>query len=381
MKRFLPILALVSAAAFTQSTIAQPASTPIYIASSVPLTGGAASFGTQSRWGTELAVAQANAAGGVNGRKLEVDFSDNRCNPAEAVKSVTRMLSDKKYVALLDGLCSSVALAIMPLAERSGMPFVVANASATAIAEKAGAGGNKWTFKINPTDASLMDALVGWVEKNGSAANIAFLGEDTDFGRAGQSGLAGALKKRGLALASSDFYQQGLADFSTPLSKVRAKKPSLLAIQALDTDFQNIIQQWNGMGAGIPLTGRVYLDQIPEAIVKSGGVDGSLTVQPYSATVDLPANKAFVDAYKARFNELPTIGSHGAYEATRVLIDALKRAKSTEPEALREAIAQTQLPALLGGTLQFDDHNLAHGNAVVQGIKAGRLAILGFSKT
>jgi ABC-type branched-chain amino acid transport systems, periplasmic component len=80
-------------------------------------------FGQHSRWGAELAAAEANAKGGVLGRKVEIDFQDNRCNPAEAVKSVTQMLAEKKYVAIFDGLCSSAALAIMPLVERAGIPL------------------------------------------------------------------------------------------------------------------------------------------------------------------------------------------------------------------------------------------------------------------
>ena len=166
---------------------------PIIIGSSIPLTGGVSQFGQHSRWGAEMALAEANAAGGVLGRKLEIDFQDNRCNPAEAVKSVTLMLASKKYVAIHDGLCSSVVLAIMPLVERAGVPLVVANASATSIAEKSGVGGNKWTFKVNPTDASMLSALVGWLEKEGKASNIAYLGEDSDFGRAGSSGFEAAL--------------------------------------------------------------------------------------------------------------------------------------------------------------------------------------------
>ncbi|HWN55356.1 MAG TPA: ABC transporter substrate-binding protein, partial [Methylomirabilota bacterium] len=196
------IIAGAAVVALAFSVLARAQEGPIMIGSSIPLTGGVATFGQHSRWGSELAVAEANARGGVLGRKLEIDFQDNRCNPAEAVKSVTQMLAEKKYVAILDGLCSSVVLAIMPLVERAGVPLVVANASATSIAERSGVGGNKWTFKVNPTDASMLDALIGWLDKDGKANNIAFLGEDTDFGRAGSTGLENALKKRNLKLAT-----------------------------------------------------------------------------------------------------------------------------------------------------------------------------------
>ena len=78
------------------------------------------------------------------------------------------------------------------LVERAKVPFIVANASATSIAEKSGVGGNEWTFKVNPTDASMLDALVAWLDKEGKADNIAFLGEDTDYGRAGSAGFESA---------------------------------------------------------------------------------------------------------------------------------------------------------------------------------------------
>ena len=382
MRKMHQFLLSLVVAATAQLAAAQPATGPIVIGSSIPMTGGVSTFGQHSRWGSELAMAEANAAGGVLGRKIEIDFQDNRCNPAEAVKSVTQMISDKKYVALLDGLCSSVALAIMPLVERAEIPFVVANASATAIAEKSGVGGNKWTFKVNPTDASMLDALIAWLDKEGKAGNIAFLGEDTDFGRAGSAGLEGALKKRNLKLASVDFYQKGTADFSTVFAKIKSKKPALLALYAIDADFQNAMRQWYSMGGGVPLTGRVLVDQVPKEIMASGFLDGTTSVQPYDSTIDTPANKVFVEAYKKHSGgTAPIMVGFESYETTRILLDAIKRAGSTDPAKIRDALAKTKYPSILGTTLEFDANNLVHNNAVILGIKGGKVVVFGFSKT
>jgi len=370
---------LLSTAATAAS--AQSANAPIVIGASIPLTGGVSTFGQHSRWGSELAIAEANAAGGVLGRKVEIDYQDNRCNPAEAVKSVTQMISDKKYIAIFDGLCSSAALAIMPLVERAEIPFVVANASATAIAEKSGVGGNKWTFKVNPTDASMLDALVTWLVKENKAANIAFLGEDTDFGRAGVSGLQAALKKHNLALASVDFYQKGTADFTTVFAKLRAQKPALVALYAIDADFQNMMRQWYSAGGGIPLTGRVLVDQVPKEIMASGFLDGTTSVQPYDPSIDTPGNKAFVEAFTKKYNAAPILVSFEAYETTRVLLDAIKRAGNVQPAAIRDALTKTKFPSILGNTIEFDQNNLAHNNAVILGIRGGKVVVLGFSKT
>jgi len=375
------IIAGAAVVALAFSVLARAQEGPIMIGSSIPLTGGVATFGQHSRWGSELAVAEANARGGVLGRKLEIDFQDNRCNPAEAVKSVTQMLAEKKYVAILDGLCSSVVLAIMPLVERAGVPLVVANASATSIAERSGVGGNKWTFKVNPTDASMLDALIGWLDKDGKANNIAFLGEDTDFGRAGSTGLENALKKRNLKLATVDFFQKGAPDFTPVFTKIKAKKPALLALYAVDADFQNAMRQWYSLGGGIPLTGRVLVDQVPREIMDSGFLDGTTSVQPYDPSVDTPANRAFVEAFKKLHNVPPILVSFEAYEATKVLIDAIRRAGSTNPAAVRDAVVTTKLPSILGTVIEFDDHNLAHNNAIILTIKGGKVVVVGMSKT
>jgi branched-chain amino acid transport system substrate-binding protein len=353
----------------------------IIIGGSAPLTGGVAHFGQHSRWGAELAIEEANAEGGALGRKLEIEFQDNRCNPAEAVKSVTQMLAKKKYVAIYDGLCSSAALAIMPLIERAGVPFIVANASATSIAEKSGVGGNKWTFKVNPTDAIMLDALIGWLDKDGKANNIAFLGEDTDFGRAGASGLEAALKKRNQKPVMVDFFQKGTADFTPVLTKIKAKKPALLALYAIAADFQNMLRQWYGFGGGVPLTGRVLVDQVPKEIMESGFLDGTTSVQPWDPSVDTPANKTFVEAFTKRYNVAPMLISFESYETIKILIDAIKRSGNASPAAIRDALATTKYQSILGTVLEFDDHNLIHNNAVIFEIKGGKVVVVGMSKT
>ena len=371
-------LVALASSAFAQ---APAAGAPLIIGASTPLTGSVSTFGQHARWGAELAIEEANAKGGALGRKIEIDFQDNRCNPAEGVKSVSQMLSEKKYAAIFDGLCRSVALAIMPLVERAGVPFIVANASATSIAEKSGVGGNKWTFKVNPTDASMLDALVAWLNKDGKANNIAFLGEDTDYGRAGSSGLEAALKTVNQKLVMVDYFQKGTADFTSVLTKLKARKPGLLALYAIDADFVNLIKQWYSVGGGVPLTGRVLIDQVPKEILASGFLDGTISVQPYDFSVDTPANKAFVEAFTKKHNIPPTLISFESYEAISILIDAMRRSGDGSPAAIRDALEKTRYQSLLGPVLDFDKNNLVHNNAIIFTIKNGKAVVLGMSKT
>jgi branched-chain amino acid transport system substrate-binding protein len=348
---------------------------------SEPLTGNAAQFGLDAKRGAELAVGEINAAGGVLGRQLVINVQDNRCNPAEAARSVTQMLADKDYVAMVDGLCSSAVLAIMPIIERAEIPYIVANASAISIAERSGVGGNKWTFKINPSDAGSAVALVNHLVKAGTAANIALLGEDTDYGRSGAAGISAALAKHGFKLVSTDFYQQGTADFSPILTKLRARKPAQIAIYSLGADFKNLIRQFVANDVGIPLTGRILPDDIPAELIPSGKLDGMTAVQTYSIEIDTPANKEFVAKYRKQFNAAPTMVSFENYEAMMILADAIKRSGTGKPAAIRDALVTTNYQSMVGGTIKFDENNLAHNKVVVLTIKGGKVVILGFSDT
>jgi branched-chain amino acid transport system substrate-binding protein len=135
------------------------------------------------------------------------------------------------------------------------------------------------------------------------------------------------------------------------------------------------------MGGGVPLTGRVLVDQVPKEIMDSGFLDGTTSVQPYDPSVDTPGNRAFVEAFKKLHNVPPILVSFESYEATKVLIDAIRRAGSANPAAIRDALATTKLPSMLGTIIEFDDHNLAHNNAIILTIKGGKVLVLGMSKT
>lgn len=355
---------------------------PLHIGVAEPLTGVNAFYGQQSRFGAELALAEANAAGGINGRLVEAEYQDNECNPAEGVKSISQMLSAKRDIAIFDGGCSSVALAAMPLVDRAGVPFIVANPSATSISDGSGVGGNKWTFKVNPSDSTMLQSLVDWLDKQGVDGRIAVLAENTDYGRGGAKALGDLLAAKGKKLLSADYFEKGTTDFTNVFARIAASHPSQIAIFAIGADTSNLLNQYAEAGGGAPLTGRIQLEQIPMEIAASPVFAGLSTVQPWDMTVDLPANRHFVEAFRAMAKQDPTVNGWDAYEAMRVLLAGLKAAgPNPTPAGLRDALEKTDIPAMLGGNITFDDHHLAHVNAVVLTLKDGKTVALGMSKT
>jgi branched-chain amino acid transport system substrate-binding protein len=111
-------------------------------------------------------------------------------------------------------------------------------------------------------------------------------------------------------------------------------------------------------------------------------LNGTTSVQPYDPSIDSAANKAFVEAYKKKSGgAAPIMVGFESYEATRILLDAIKRAGSTDPAAIRDALAKTRYQSLMGTTLEFDKNNLVHNNAVIVGIRDGKVVVFGYSKT
>jgi branched-chain amino acid transport system substrate-binding protein len=104
-------------------------------------------------------------------------------------------------------------------------------------------------------------------------------------------------------------------------------------------------------------------------------------VQPYDPSVDTPGNKAFVAAFTARNKTAPILVSFESYETMQILIDAIRRAGKTDPAAIRDALAATKFASILGTTVEFDQNNLAHNNAIILTIRGGKVVVLGMSKT
>jgi branched-chain amino acid transport system substrate-binding protein len=363
---------------------AAAAEEPIRIGASEPMTGTAAVFGEHAKWGADLALSEINAAGGVLGRKLELVVEDNRCNPAEAAKVATKLLDENKVTALLGALCSSATLATMPLVARAQVPFVVSISTAATIAQQSGVGGNPWVFKINPADDTMAQAMVDHLKKEG-VKTLAYMAEDTDYGRGGVQGFADAAAKAGMKSLSPEFFPQSTPDFSILLAKIESQKPDRIVGFFLRSDNDNIMRQVEAMQLKIPFTGRIDLHSAVMAVspdfLKAGGLDHTSAINPYQPDWDDAKNLAFVAKFKQATGQAPLQMGLYEYEAVQVLVDAIKRAGSTDPKALVVALKATKFPSILGATYEFDDHNLAHNNALIQAIEGGQIKVIELSKT
>jgi branched-chain amino acid transport system substrate-binding protein len=348
----------------------------IVIGASVPDTGPAAAPATWQRWGYQLALDEANAAGGVLGKKVEMIGYDNRCNPSEAV-NVANKLIEAKVVAILGAHCSSATLATMPLIAAAKIPMVDAIASSPKITEQSGVGGNEWTFRINPSDDDMMNALGLYLGQGGSKIKrVAILGEDTDFGRGGAAAFAAVAKKNGLEVISTDFHPQSYPDFTSLLTRIQQSKPDAIAIFQLAGDQLNFLRNAMQLGVKIPYIGRFDPGGNNLQIIQAGGMEGSITAWTYSYLVDTPLNKAFAAEVEKRHKTTPVLQTWAGYDAMRLLLKAIKEASSTDPTAIRDALKKIEFTNVMGAKVTFDDHNQGGKVVLIEGVADKKVKIL-----
>jgi branched-chain amino acid transport system substrate-binding protein len=269
----------------------------------------------------------------------------------------------------------------MPIIEKAGIPLVVETSTSPKITEQAGVGGNKWTFRINPSDAELAVGLARYIADTGSIKKVAFAGEDTDYGRGGHGALKAALATSGIEVGDGDFFAQGTQDFSAFLTRMAAEKPDAIAVYMNGADELNFLRQYRSSGLTIPLTGRVEFSDLQESVIQSGAIDGATSVYPYAPQIEAEGNKDFVSKFTTKNKDQPNTQSYMPYVAVYVIADAIKRAGLAEPAAIRDALEKADFKTPLGDSVKFDDHHQAHLSAVILVIEGNKVSIKGLFGT
>lgn len=359
------VLALAAAAAVPASA------QDIRIGIPGPVTGPVSFLGQHMKWGAELAVDEINRKGGVLGRKVSFIMQDSACRPADSVAAVEKLISQDKVDLLLADLCSGATMALMPVVEKAGRPMLVSISTLPEITQKAGVGGNKWVFRTVPNDVMLANVVA---RKMAGLKSIAFVAEDTDYGRGGVR-LLKTLIPADLKVISEDYVKNTETDFLPVLTRLRSSKPDAIGAFMLDQQGLNFMKQYQQFGLAMPIVGRPPLvSGLVVDLLASGKFNGSWTVYPYYEAWSSPENDAFTKPFAERFKQGPHYVAYGVYEAIQIAADAIRRAGSAEPNAVREALVKTNYKGILG-QVRFDPNQQSHNNLMYLQVEGGRLVM------
>jgi branched-chain amino acid transport system substrate-binding protein len=325
----------------------------------LPLTGRQATFGRIQQKSVQMAAAEVNAGGGVNGRKIELVEADTQGNPDAGRRAIEKLIKRDKVVVIGGGFSSTVTWAAISSAQTNKIPFLVNSAAADKITEQ----NWKYIFRLNPPVSERLEALASFVSTVTSVATdirtvaIVHANSFKDaadarrfFKKAGELGLKPVIREG---------FEAGAADFKPLLTRVKAKNPDLIYAAVDDAKGAALLVR---QSKDLKLNPKLFVGGgngfvQPEFAAHAGQAsDYIVCTAIWTPKVPHRGAGAFNEKFIARYKTPPEHHGAEAYAGITVITDALKRTKVLTPKNVRDALAKTSLMTVLG-PVKFISYN------------------------
>ena len=358
--------------------LAQAADDTIKLGIVAPMSGPNARYGAFSMHGAELAVKDINAAGGIDGRKIELFNADSQGTPVEGVSATRRLIDEDEVDYIIGDVSSSVTLAMQPVAEDAGVLLLNAASSNPKITYGAGVGGYKWTFRNYPTDENRALVVAKYAAEQRGFSKFAVLSVDSDYGRSAIEFTKKYLPQFKGEILSEDYYKEGEVDFRSVLAKIRDNGAQAIFMYGLADTTPIIARQMVEIG----LAGKVTLigngEFNTEKTIKSAptALEGAVEAAAWLPAFDSPESKSFVEKFTAEYKEAPNNHAYVHWDTVNLLAKAIHEAGSPEREKVRDALSKIKYKSPVGD-VTFDDHNQARLPMILLQIENGKPSIKG----
>src|SRR5262245_12159934 len=308
------------------------------------LTGDGASFGQSSKEGTQLAVDEINGSGGLlGGRKIKLLVEDDRSTPDEASNAATKLITQDKVVALLGEVASRRSLAAAPVAQRYKVPMITPSSTNEKVTEV-----GDFIFRVCFIDPFQGEVLAKFAYNDLKARKVAILKDiQQDYSVGLTESVQRNFKALGGTVSDPVSYSSGDADFRAVLTQIRSQKPDAIFATGYYSEAAIIVRQARELGMNMPILGGDGWVGDP---LKNGreALKNTFISNHYSGDNPDPVVQTFVKNYKAKFGRDPDSIAALAYDAVKVLGDAITRAASTEGPKVRDALAKADVPGVTG---------------------------------
>lgn len=335
--------AMALGAGFVNPTSAQPRELLLGIVN--PLTGPGADLGISAQQAIDPAIEEVNKAGGVAGMRVRAIYRDDQSNPRTGVQVVTELLQREKVHLVMGANLTHVAFALAPVINQAKIPFfTMATGDAVVDAEKF-----PYTFRINTANSVEAEKLVDHAVRHHAMKAPAFLVDNTAYGQSGDRALRAALSRRGMQPVAVESF--GLADTDTSGQFVNLKKanPDVLFVWGLGGPLALVSRSAERAGFTVPVYGGFGMHQ--EGFIKLGSPSGdkwAATIWRAFTQGATPAPEP-VRNYVARQMRIYGDKLSGSVnisalwdDALKLTFEAVKRANSTQGDALKASLEQTR---------------------------------------
>ncbi|KAE8759425.1 ABC transporter substrate-binding protein [Paraburkholderia madseniana] len=347
----------------------------VKIGEAAPVTGPASYLGKDTENGARLAVEEINQTGLVIGGKkvtLVFDAQDDAGDPRQATQ-VAQKLVDDKVVAVVGHMQSGSTIPASKIYSDAGIAQVSPSATNPAYTQQ----GFKTAYRVVATDAQQGPTLADYAAKTLKVKTVAIVDDSTAYGQGLAVEFEKQAKANGIAVLSHDASTDKAVDFRAILTKIKGEKPDAIMYGGLDGTGGPFAKQAKQLGMTMKVLAGDGLCADDLAKLAGDAADNVICSIAGAPLLKMTGGPAFVERYKKRFGYAPVLNSPFAYDAVGVIIDAMKRAQSTEPAKILAAMPATDHQGVLGET-QFDAKgDLKHGVISLYKYVGGKQALLG----
>ncbi len=337
------------------------------------LTGDAAVYGSSQKNASIMAVDEINKSGMLGSAKMKLITEDDRSTKEGAIAAFDNLIKKNKVIAILGPTLSNSAKASNPIAQESKVIVLGVSNTAGGIVDI-----GDFIFRDSlPESAVQPNTIQLTMDKLGYKKVAVMYGDDDVFTKSGYDVFKKVLADKGIQVLTTETFKRKDTDFSAQLTKIKGLNPEQIIVSALAEEAAGIMTQGRQLG-------------IPESVHFIGGngfnspklaqlagpfAEGAISGAAWFIGNDTPGNKAFVEAYKARFGSNPDQFAAQSYAGVYILAHAIKTAGSADSKAVRDALANIKdLDTVLGKFSMNEKRDPVHP-PVVQIIKNGKFEL------
>jgi branched-chain amino acid transport system substrate-binding protein len=320
----------------------------VKIGAIIAQTGEVASIGLEMLKAAELAVAEINEAGGINGLQIELIAEDGKCAAKEATAAFQKLSTIDNVVGIVGPTCSGEALAVAPMAAEAKTVQISSSATSPDLTTN----GGKYFFRVVPSDG--IQGVVGAdlatsMEKKKAA--IFYL--NNDYGLGLEKVFRESFVSNGGEVALSETYEQGSVDFRTELTKVKASEPDLLYLVAYPSEGGQILKQAKELGIKATILTSEGM-KANEVLEVAGDAANGITLT-FPAENKNEEGSKFAEAFKAKYDAEPGLFVAETYDAVKILTKAIGESDGSR-ESIQAALAATKEYSGASGQISFDEN-------------------------
>ncbi|HMM32218.1 MAG TPA: ABC transporter substrate-binding protein [Clostridia bacterium] len=369
-KHFTLLLALVMAASLLAGCGAKESDT-IKIGINMELSGGVATYGQSTLAGIELAVKQANAAGGIGGKQIELVKYDNKSDSAEATTIATKLMTQDGVLAVMGPATSGGFKATIPVALKNKVPVISGSATVDDVTVDAN-GVKEYAFRICYND-SFQGTVLAQYAYNSLSSKTAIVLKDVanDYCKGVASSFTTAFTAAGGTVAAEESFNTDDTDFSAILTKIKDLNFDVILLSAYYQEAGLVIKQARALGIDCPIIGPDGYDS--PSLVELAGADALNNVyytNHYSSLDQDPGVLKFISDFNAEYGKDPDSFNALGYDLAKFTIDAIARAAQAGEltgETVKAALESTTDFAGVTGTFSIDEnHNPVKGIVIIK---------------